>query len=116
MLDLELAIQKAHMEFAIWTRERVQELMACVAGRISGVRCDWDVANESWAVMSASRHGVAYICAKIPIIIVASRFVDDVRKCAKVDEAVIFEVSDFDDYRCKIAKSVLETILRYSQK
>jgi hypothetical protein len=110
MVDLENAILRAHKGFQLWTRERMQELVTCITGRIPGARSDWDSANESWAVISRPNQGIAYICAKIPFIVVADPFAKGVNECVKAEEAVVFEVSDFDDHRYKVTKSVLENI------
>jgi hypothetical protein len=110
MLDLENAIRTAHNALQLWTLERIQELVTCINGHIPGARSDWDSANESWAVISRPDQGIAYICSKVPFIAVAGPFAKEVKECARVEEAVIFEVSDFDDHRYKVTKSMLENI------
>ncbi len=46
----------------------------------------------------------------MPLAIVTSEFAKVAKECIEAEEAIMFEVSDFDDRRYKAPKSLLERI------
>jgi hypothetical protein len=110
MGNLEKAIIDARDGFQPWTRDSVRHVLKCVTCRLPGAQYDWDETNENWGVISRTDQGIAYICAKVPLIVVAGTFAAEVKECVKDNEAVIFEVNNFDHKEHKVAKHVLEAI------
>ena len=110
MLDLEQTLVKARSDRRPWTADIVRRMLDCIVDRFPASRSDWDAGNESWGVVSRPGQGIAYVCVKMPLVIVLSPFAEDVRDCARADGAVVFEVGDFDEHRYKVDKMLLESM------
>ena len=112
MENLETAIRRAQNDFRIWTEDETHRVLTCIAAHVHGSKFDWDMGNENWGVVYGPSMGIAYVCAAIPLIIVAERFIKDIEQCVKVGDAVIFVVDDFGSPLYKVSKDILEEIFR----
>lgn len=110
MDELEQAIRQATALGGSWTGGQVRIMLQCIGSRVIGAVCDWEQGNENWGTVAKPNESVAYVLAKMPLVLVQDHFADFVRDCAVQAGAVLLSVPDFGAKKFRVPQEFLQTV------
>jgi hypothetical protein len=110
MDELQQAIVRARDSGRTWGRDNARRVLQSMTTCLPGTQYDWDEGNESWGMVFTPGHAVAYVSARLPLILVLQKHRHDVEGCVANAGAVLFSAEDFDESKFCVDRALLDQI------
>jgi hypothetical protein len=101
----------AFTESKRWSPGEVRETLSTLVSALGGTHFDWDEPGESWGMVCDGRRPVAFVCVKLPIVIVLDTHEHAIEQClSKLADVRVMCVEDFDQRSFRIDRATLESV------
>lgn len=91
-----------------WSQPLVASLLEKLRLRFEGSKIDWEPGDEEWGTLLMPDQGTIFVCSRMPLAIIESSVVDQVRHNFP-DEAVVLSVPSISTPVLKIDRKAAET-------
>lgn len=113
-IDISSKISEASKHSSAWDTGAVKEMLSLLASQRSEFRVDWEVGDENWGRVTDGQSDVAFVCARIPLIVVLKSLEVAANELGNEYVSEVLIVESFDVHSFSVDAAILEDVFKKS--